>query len=175
MTNILTAAEAAYFVRTDAADAVMLMLLPMVDDYIKDATGRDWAADTVIHPKAKLAAGMTMAAYYDNPSQLGSQITDSPLASGLSNLLMQLEVEALKYRKSVFHGRVGAGAITLTGALIGDAVIKLVGVYGSTGSQAVKFESTITVEGQIQQTHGGDLSENIYAVVLKNPAEDVTA
>ena len=55
MANILTTAEAANFVRTDTSDAVMLMLLPQVDEFIKRATGRDWTADATINPVAKAA------------------------------------------------------------------------------------------------------------------------
>src|SRR5215216_167498 len=101
MTNILSATEAAYFVRTDTSDAVMLMLLPVVDAVIKKATGRDWSADATISPIAKAAAGMLLVQYYDSPSQMG---TDTPLAFGLTNVLGQLEAEALKYRKVQFYG-----------------------------------------------------------------------
>src|SRR5215212_5440466 len=113
VTNILTAAEAAYFVRTDTSDAVMLMLLPVVDSVIKKATGRDWSADATISPIAKAAAGMLLVQYYDTPSQTGSQITDAPLAFGLNNVLGQLEAEALKYRKVQFYGLSGAGGIAI--------------------------------------------------------------
>jgi len=44
-----------------------------------------------------------------------------------------------------------------------------------SGDQSAKFESTVSVCNQIQQTNSGDLSANIYAVSLKNPAEDVHA
>jgi hypothetical protein len=169
VTNILTAAEAAQFIRTDASDPVLLMLLPMVDTYILNATGRDWTVDTSINPVAKNAAGQLLTFWYDNPAAVG----ESP--NGLSSVLMQLEVEALKYRKFVFYGRAGAGSITLPGGLIGDVVKKLIGVYGVSGDQSAKFEAQISVTGQIQQTNGADLSENIYVVILKNPAEDVTA
>jgi len=172
MTNILTAAEGANFLRTDATDAAMLALLPLVDSFIQKATGRDWTADTTIHNIAKAAAGMLLVAWYDNPAMIGNE---GALAFGLNNVLTQLEAEALKYRKYVFYGSNGAGAIALEGALVGDDVIKLLGAYGSTGSQSAKFESEISVLGQIQQTDGGDLSENIYVVFLKSPADDISA
>ena len=169
MPNILTAAEAANFIRTEATDAVLLMLLPQVDSYIHQATGRDWAADATIHPAAKTAAGMLIAAWYDNPLAVGTS------TEGAANPLLQLEVEALKYRKSVFYGSDGAGAISLEDAQVGDDVIKLVGVYGVSGTQTTKFESKISIAGEIQQTDVGDLSENIYVVILKSPADDVSA
>jgi hypothetical protein len=202
MTNILTAAEAANFVRTDATDPILLMLLPLVDDYILRATGRDWSADNVIHPMAKTAAGMLLALWYDNPQLVGTS------SQGTANPLLQLEVEALKYRKYVFYGRNAAGGIHVTATnveevmlpeyrgpfwvpgnlssslilpqplrtpplLVGDVVLKLTGVYGVSGDQHMKFENTISVAHYIQQTDGSDLSGNLYVMVVKNPADDV--
>jgi hypothetical protein len=170
MPNILTAAEAANFIRTDATDAVMLMLLPQVDAIIKRATGRDWTTDSTINPVAKAAAGMLLVQYYENPSQMG---TDMPLAFGLQNALAQLEAEALKYRRFMFYGSNGAGAIYVDGARVGDDVISLVGLYGATGDQSSKFESEISADYYLQQTSADDLSENIYAVTIKSPIDDV--
>lgn len=168
MSNVLTAAQAANFLRTDTTDAVMLQYLPLVDQYLLSATGRDWTVDTTKHPTAITAAGMLLIHWYDNPTLVGQ----TPAA--LTNLLVQLEAEALKYRKYLFDGLNGVGAITITGARKGDAVISLVGVYGVTGSQLSSFESVVSVEGQLQQTDAGDLSENIYVVVLKHPMDDVS-
>jgi hypothetical protein len=169
MPNILTDEEAADYVRTDATDTAMLQLLEPVDAYIKSATGRDWAADSTIHPLAKSAAGMILTAWYDDPTQTGMGPQNA------SNALMQLEAEALKYRKYVFDGLSGAGSIPLTGAKEGDDVIKLVGVYGASGSQTDKFESEISADGTIDQIYGGDLSANKYVVILKSPEDDITA
>jgi hypothetical protein len=175
MANILTPNEAANFLRTDNTDPVMLMLLPAIDESIRRATGRDWSQDVQINNVAKAAAGMLLVQWYDTPSQSGSQITESPLAFGLTHVLSQLEVEALKYRKYSFYGASQAGGIAVAGVCVGDIVQKLVGVYGVSGDQSAMFESTISVYGQIQQINGGDLSGNIYAVILKSPADDVSA
>lgn len=169
MTNILTAAEAANFIRTDAGDVVMLQLLPLVDQYLLSATGHDWTKDNSIHKTAITAAGMLVVYWYDNPQLIGQAPT------ALAAALVQLEAEALKYRKYCFYGNAQAGGLSLPGARIGDKVISLVGVYGVTGDQAAKFESVVTVQDQIQQIHSGDLSGNQYVVVLKHPAEDVSA
>jgi hypothetical protein len=169
MTNILTAAEAANFVRTDAGDAVMLQLLPLVDQYLLNATGHDWKADSSIHKTAVTAAGMLLVYWYDNPMLIGQ----APAA--LSAALVQLEAEALKYHKYCFYGNNGIGGIALPGALVGQVVIRLEGVYVVTGNQATKFESVITIQNQIQQIHSGNLAGNQYVVVLKHPAEDVSA
>jgi len=175
MANILTAAEAAQFVRTDTTDAVMLMLLPIVDDVIKRATGRDWTADATISPTAKAVAGMLLVQYYDNPGQAGSLITDAPLAFGVTNALAQLEAETLKYHKHVVAGLTGAGSIPLPGTKVGDHVVAVTGIYGVSGSQVSRFESVISVAGGLRQTSGSDLSVNIYVVITKSPAEDVSA
>lgn len=169
MTNILLPQEAANFIRTSADDAIMLQLLPLVDQFLLSATGHDWTADTPIHKTAVMAAGILITYWYDNPVAIG-QAPES-----LTAALSQLEAEALKYRKYCFYGNNGAGGVALAGARIGDQVITLVGVYGASGDQSAKFEAVITVDNQIQQSDAGDLSENQYVAVLKHPAEDVSA
>ncbi len=149
----------------------MLGLLPLVDDYINAATGRDWTQDEPIASKAKSAARMLLVQWFENPAMQGSGI--SSLDHGLSAVLAQLEAEALKYRKYEFYGRDGAGAITLTGAKVGDDVIKLLGVYGTADDQTEDFEPVITVANQLQQESDEDLSENKYVVILKSPADDI--
>lgn len=169
MTNILTDAQAANFLRTNTTDAVMLMLLPLVDEYLINATGHDWAADETKDKTAVTAAGMLLTAWYDNPGMVGQ----APAA--VLSTLTQLEAKALNYRKYEFEGVSASGAISLAGARTGDVVTKLVGVYGATGDQSSKFESVITVDDQIQQTHAGDLSANQYVAILKHPADEVNA
>jgi methionine-rich copper-binding protein CopC len=97
MTNILTAAEAANVLRCLTTDALMLQLLPQVDDYIKTATGRDWTADTTIEPKAKAAAQMLLTMWHENPSMTGNA---GALQGGLSACLTQLEAQALELESS---------------------------------------------------------------------------
>lgn len=167
--NVLTAAQAANFLRTETTDAVMLQFLPLVDQYLLSATGHNWAADVTKHATAITAAGMLLIHWYDNPILVGQA------PSAVMNLLVQLEAEALKYRKTKFDGSNGVGSISIAGASKGDEVISLVGVYGVTGDQSSKFESSVSVDGQLQQSDAGDLSGNVYVVVLKNPADDVSA
>lgn len=170
MTNVLTATEAANFVRTTSTDAVMLQLLPLVYQYLLNATGHDWEADSTIHPTAKIAAGMLLVYWYDNPGALGTA------PETISNQLVQLEAEALKYRKYEFEGLNGAGSVYLPGAREGDTVVKLVGIVGATGDQKAKFESSISAEGDyLAQTYSGDLTDQIFVAVLKSPADDVSA
>jgi len=98
MPNILTAAEAAIVLRVDATDPAMLQMLPMVDAYIKNATGRDWTADTTIEPMAKAAAQILLVQWYETPGMLGQGITT--LAAGLTACLVQLEARALELETS---------------------------------------------------------------------------
>lgn len=66
-----------------------------------------------------------------------------------------------------FDGRNGAGACTLTGAAVGDIVLRVTGLTeGALGNAGASFESTITVVNQIQQSAAGDLSANNYLVLL---------
>lgn len=169
MPTILTPSEAAGFLRTTSDDAILQQFLPLVDTYLQNATGHDWRIDNPISNTAKIAAGMLLTYWYDNPQAIGE-----PPAT-IIGALVQLEAEALKYRKYRFCGNTGAGAVGLPGAAIGDVVITLTGVYGVSGDQSAKFESTITVDGQIQQTYAGDVSASQFVVVLKHPADDVSA
>jgi hypothetical protein len=169
MANILTPAEAAQFIRSTADDAVLLMFQPLVDAYLKNASGHDWTTDSTKHPTAKTAAGMLLTYWYDNPSMVGQA------PASLSAALVQLEIEALKYRKYEFAGLESAGAISLDSARKGDEVILLVGTYGVTGDQTESFEAVVSEDGQIEQTDEDDLSDNLYVVVLKHPADDVSA
>ncbi len=167
MSNILTPDEAANFCRTTVDDALMLQLLEQVDKYVQNATGRDWTQDDAVDPVAKAAASILLVCWYDDPSTMGSA------PAGLIGPLLQLEAEALKYRKVQFYGCNGSGSVAISGAWEGDQVVKLVGIYGVSGDQSASFESTISTDGQILQTSGSDLSSNLYVVVLKSPADDV--
>ena len=56
MAGILTFDEAARVVSVDNTDPKLFDVLPQVDSYIQQATGRDWSADITINPTAKAAA-----------------------------------------------------------------------------------------------------------------------
>lgn len=64
-----------------------------------------------------------------------------------------------------FTGRNGAGAITLTGAKVGDKVIICTNLTDEANG-ATNFESTITVVDQIQQSSASDLSTKKFGVLL---------
>jgi len=66
-----------------------------------------------------------------------------------------------------FDGRNGAGACTATGLAIGDKVMSVVGLTDDvSGNQADKFEATITVADQIQQSSATDLSTKDYLALV---------
>lgn len=164
MANILTASEASIVLRCEVTDPDMLALLPLVDAYIRNATGHDWAADASIRSEAKSAARMMLVLWHENPGMVNSS---SGLGFGLSAALVQLEAIALRYRE--FTGRDGAGSISLYGVEAGDTVATLTGIIGVTGDQSAAFESIISVDDQIQQVSGSDLSDKYYRAYLIPP------
>ena len=170
MADILTAQQAANALRVETADLRMLDLLPQVDEFIERATGRDWTQDATKNPVAIAAATMLLVIWFENPGMIGQEVS---LPFGLVATLSQLEAETLKYRRYTIAGSNGAGGIPLPGAEIGDDVISVTGIHGVSGSQVANFESEISVAGQLQQTSGSDLSDNIYVVIIKSPGEDV--
>ena len=97
--SILTAAEAALVLKIPADDSLMLSLLPGVDVYIKDATGRDWAGDDTIREEAKNAARILIALWYDNPAMVSLSSVIS-LPWGLRACLVQLEALAAELESS---------------------------------------------------------------------------
>jgi hypothetical protein len=129
-------AEGRAKIATDFFDAATVLL--------KIADGA-FAADTAT--RALFADGIWNAAKLATNAVTGVKIASS----------------ALKYL--AFTGRNLAGAITLTGAAIGD---KVAGVANTTdgGSGAASFETTVTVADQIQQSAASDLSTKKYTVVL---------
>jgi hypothetical protein len=68
-------------------------------------------------------------------------------------------------------GRNGAGAITVTGAQVGDIVTGVVGTTaGTLGDLSAGFETTITVADQIQQTSATDYSAKaLFITLTRNP------
>ncbi len=68
-------------------------------------------------------------------------------------------------------GKNGSGAVTLTGAAVGDRVVAIFGAPTAGGAMEVKvpgtdFEAAITVTDQIQQVSAGNLSTKTYVFVL---------
>jgi hypothetical protein len=162
MTNILTSSEAAAVLRCGTDDPDMLALLPLVDAYIREATGHDWTTDSPIRAEAKSGARILITLWHENPGQIGSGLTS--LGSGLTATLVQLEALALRYKG--FEGISGAGGIDLPGVRIGDTVESVTGLIGVTGDQSAAFEDVISVDGQIQQVSTSDLTGKFYRAYL---------
>lgn len=161
MANLLTASEAAAVLRVETTHADMLNLLPLIDDYVKDATGYDWASMTTIPAKAKAAARMLLVMWFEDPGQAGG--AGMP-PFGLASVLTQLEAMALRYR--TFEGASGAGYIALPGANVGDSVASVEGLVGVSGDQSGSFEASISVAGYVAQLSGSDLSGKFYRLEL---------
>lgn len=89
MANILTADEASRVVMVDPTDERLADVLPQVDYYIQQATGRDWTQDNPANPVAKRVARLQLALTYDLGAMLPSQI--NVLRSGIICALNQLE------------------------------------------------------------------------------------
>lgn len=89
----------------------------------------------------------------------GAKVVGIPLAGVATTGLTTL----------VAAGRNGAGAITLTGATVGQRVLFVIGAPtagGTLASPNSSFESVITVADQIQQSAATNLSANTYIFVL---------
>lgn len=167
MANILTAAEASVVLRCEVTDPNMLALLPAIDAYVKRATGHDWAKENPIPDEARNAARMLLVLWHENPAMTGAE--PQSLGFGLAACLTQLMAMALRYIE--FHGRDGAGGVTMVGANAGDTITTLVGLIGATGDQRASFESVISISGQIQQVSDTDLSKTLFRVHLTPPGE----
>jgi hypothetical protein len=156
--------EAAVVLRCESTDENMLALLPQVDAYIQQATGRDWTVDSPISPVAKSAARMLLVMWHENPGMIGNM---SSLNFGLTSALVQLESLALRY--VTFEGLDGAGYIEIPNVVAGTTVSSVVGVVGVSGDQHTNFESVITEDGYIYQSSTSDLSSKWYRAYLVPP------
>ena len=170
MATILTPNQAANALRVPNDDPRLIDLLPQVDRFIERATGRNWSSDTQKNEIAVMAATIVLVMAYDNPTML---LPEGNVPFGLTQTLVQLEAEALKYRSYLFYGNSGAGSVPVIGARLGDQVISLIGVYGVSGDQKTKFESVVNERNSLEQTAGDDLSNARFVVILKDPADDV--
>lgn len=112
---------------------------------------------------AKIAdSGITTAKIAD------ANVTTAKLASGAATL-PKMTFTGLKVLAAA--GRNGAGAITLTGTVVGDRLIAAFGAPTAGGALAAAvvgttFESAVTVADQIQQASGSNLSTNTYIFIL---------
>lgn len=152
MTNILTAAEGAIVLRCDATDPNLLQLLPMVDAYIKSASGRDWTLDATIRPEAKAAARILLVRSHEDPGALSQP--GGALGWGLSACLLQLEALALELESAgVPDERLeieasmpadGATGVAVTANLV--LIFNQVMAAGVTSTVALKTAAGVSVD-----------------------------
>lgn len=98
---------------------------------------------------------------------LAANVTTAKFAAGAVTLP---KVTTTGIKTLAAAGRNGAGAITLTGAAVGDRVLTSFGAPTAGGALAAPaagvFEAAITVVNQIQQASASDLSANTYVHIL---------
>jgi hypothetical protein len=91
---ILTVQEArealGYEPDQDMPGRVTSILLPAVDQFLRDATGHDWASDALIDPTAKMAASVLLVRWFEDPAQVGK---NSDI--GVVSLIAQLQSKAM--------------------------------------------------------------------------------
>lgn len=122
------------------------------DDLAAGAMGTSAIADLGV-TTGKLAAGA---------------VTTAKIAAGAATL-PKSDFTGMKVLAAA--GRNGAGAITLTGAAVGDRLIAVFGAPTAGGDLQVKavgtdFEAAVTVVDQIQQVSASNLSANTYVFLL---------
>jgi len=96
---ILTPQEAAEVLGYDKPEEMpgdaTKILLPGIAGFLKNATGKDWAADEEIDQDAKMAARVLLRRWFDNPGMVG-ETKDI----GLMSLIGQLHAKALQERQA---------------------------------------------------------------------------
>ena len=97
---ILTTQEAADVLGYDSPDEmpgdVVNILLPGIDGFLQNATGKDWGAEEEIDPDAKMAARVLLRRWFDDPGMVGATKD-----AGILNLIGQLHAKALQEKQAV--------------------------------------------------------------------------
>jgi hypothetical protein len=90
----------------------------------------------------------------------GSDTARAVTPAGLQGSIANVELIS-------FSGAAATGPCTATGLKAGDLVLSVTGIAaGTVGDQIAKFEATISVNDQIQQSDNGNLSANIYLALV---------
>lgn len=96
----------------------------------------------------------------DAEAKTGTDTARAVTAANVRSVLVGLKTIS-------FNGKNGAGAISAVGAVVGDKVIDVFGMTsGALGSVDTLYETTITVNDQIQQSSASDLSTKLYVALL---------
>ncbi len=88
---ILTKEEAAGVLKIDNPEiySTLDIIIPAIGDYLLNATGKDWSADAVIDPLAKMVASVLLVRWFGDTGMIG-KCEDS----GLVGLITQLKIKA---------------------------------------------------------------------------------
>lgn len=105
---ILTAQEVADLLDYTSVDEVppkvMSVLVPAIGQFLFDSTGKDWVTLTDVYtqidPTAKMAAGVLLVRWFENPAQIGMGNTAVMRDSGFSSLIGQLAARAALERQA---------------------------------------------------------------------------
>lgn len=83
----------------DMPDKVSDILIPAVNEYLKDATGKDWGTITEtyieIDPVAKVVASILLVRWFEDPGQI-DKVSDI----GLLSMVNQLEAKYLQEKQA---------------------------------------------------------------------------
>ncbi len=138
-----------------AGQALETLKVSAQDAVIAPSITAAMIADSAV-VEAKIADGAVATAKIADAAVTTTKLVDDDVTAA------KLDDAALKY--SAFTGHSGAGACTLTGALVGDVVL---GVANMTdgGDASASFEGTVTVADQIQQSSASNLSAKHFALL----------
>lgn len=98
MSNILTQQEAFDIIGLDGDASLypqLNIILPAIDEYLKNATGKDWSKDSVINPIAKMVASILSVRWFDDPGMIG-KVSDEGIISLISQLHAKALIEVIK-------------------------------------------------------------------------------
>ena len=86
---ILTSQEASEILKYNSPGEmpgnITSIILPAIDTFIKDATGKDWALGVPIDPTAKMVASVLLVRWYEDPGMIG-KAPDSGIVMFISQL-----------------------------------------------------------------------------------------
>lgn len=112
---------------------------------------------------ARTSLGLGTAATEDTGDFLASSVGAVGSTNLAADAVGAAALSPASLRLITFMGRNGAGACTATGLKVGDKVSSLLDASGPPFTDARSdFQSTITVNDQIQQVNAGDLSSKFY-------------
>lgn len=97
---------------------------------------------------------------------VGDGAAGNPSALILDNKVVASNRMTVPFIAKVVTGAgASGGAITLTGAAVGDTVVSVTDLNGTASDTTANFESTISVAGQIQQSNGTPSTHPCFVIV----------